>query len=1229
MKAKRVSSPLRTAIIYSVFGVLWILTSDTLLGYFIPHTSEYYPLAQTIKGWLFVLVGAALLYMILNADAKKLKKEEGENKQNQARFRNLVERMPAITYISLVDELSTTLYISPQIEDVLGFSPKEFESNPNVWSEQLHPEDRERVLQAVQYSQKHLKAFTQEYRMVSKGGRVVWFRDQSNLVTGEHNLPLFFEGFMLDITEQKQVEEALQESEFRFRALFDDAPVAIWEEDFSEAKRQIDHLKAQGITDFRAYFSEHPEIAMEYAQKMKVLDVNRTALKLFKANSKEELIQSTSSESSQGESEHNHEDLIAIAEGRLSNHWDGADETLTGEPVQISLSWSVVPGYEESYARVLVTTVDISERKQAEEALRVSEENYRNLVETSDNAIAVLDRDGNILYANQASLHLWGESKLVGKTFHDLFPKEFANHHLTSMRRVIDEQTIDVNELEAVVHGRKMWFHVSMSPLKNLDGSVSTLLLNALNLTERKKAEEAQRRSEILFFKIFRASSIGIHLFRLSDGRSYNVNDAFLEIIGYTREELIGRTANELNLFVNHEAQQAWMKALQEGRSVRNQDTKIRRKSGEIRDCLASLDLIDINGEVMVLVIATDITERKVAEDQLKQSEERYRNTLDTMIEGIQIIDFDWRYTYVNKAVAKQGQSTPEKLLGCTMMEAYPGIEHTELFSILKECMTQRTVKRFENEFVFPDGSSGWFELNIQPAPEGIFILSVDITERKKAEEQLRSSEERFRLMAENIEEGFWITDPNSNEEIYLSPAIERIFGRSTTELLAKSFAFIDSVIPEDVPLVLTNMERQKFGTATDMEYRIRRPDGSLRWIWDRAFPIPNPEGNIKLVTGIATDITERKASDAKIQTQVKRLSALNSIDRAISSSISMNVVLDVLLIEVVAQLGVDAASILLLNETTQSLDFAAGKGFHTSITHSSVPLGYELAGKVGSERKAIHVPNLFQVEDGIKRKDLVREEHFLEYYGTPLITKGQLKGVLEIFNRESLNPDPDWLNYLETLGGQAAIAIENAQLLEGLQKSNQELFMAYDATITGWSHAMDLRDKETEGHTRRVTELTVKLAERMGISQQQLVHIRRGALLHDIGKLGVPDHILLKPDKLTDEEWNIMRMHPTYARDMLTPINYLRSALDIPYCHHEKWDGTGYPRGLKGEEIPLAARLFAVIDVWDALRSDRPYRAGWSAEKTRDYIQAESGKHFDPKVVEDFLLLLDEPTNS
>jgi putative two-component system response regulator len=186
-------------------------------------------------------------------------------------------------------------------------------------------------------------------------------------------------------------------------------------------------------------------------------------------------------------------------------------------------------------------------------------------------------------------------------------------------------------------------------------------------------------------------------------------------------------------------------------------------------------------------------------------------------------------------------------------------------------------------------------------------------------------------------------------------------------------------------------------------------------------------------------------------------------------------------------------------------------------------------------------------------------------------------------------------------------------------EETHAQLLAAYEATIDGWSHALDLRDRETAGHSQRVAQLTVQLAIMADVPQNEIVHIRRGALLHDMGKLAIPDSILLKPAALNEEEWTWMKKHPEYAKEMISSIEYLRPALDIPYCHHEKWDGTGYPRGLKGEAIPFAARLFAVVDVWDALTSDRPYRPAWTQQKALEHIQNESGKHFEPLVVELF----------
>ena len=196
----------------------------------------------------------------------------------------------------------------------------------------------------------------------------------------------------------------------------------------------------------------------------------------------------------------------------------------------------------------------------------------------------------------------------------------------------------------------------------------------------------------------------------------------------------------------------------------------------------------------------------------------------------------------------------------------------------------------------------------------------------------------------------------------------------------------------------------------------------------------------------------------------------------------------------------------------------------------------------------------------------------------------------------------------------------QNDKLLNDLQESNREIKTAYETTLEGWSRALEIRDRETEGHAQRVTELTLRIARLVGFNEEELVHIQRGALLHDIGKLGIPDDILRKPGPLTEQETRIMRLHPQIAVDLLTSIEYLRPALNIPRYHHEKWDGTGYPHGLRGESIPLEARIFAIIDVYDALSSDRPYRKALPKAQVLEYIRSESGKHFDPMVVNIFI---------
>jgi HD-GYP domain-containing protein (c-di-GMP phosphodiesterase class II) len=197
---------------------------------------------------------------------------------------------------------------------------------------------------------------------------------------------------------------------------------------------------------------------------------------------------------------------------------------------------------------------------------------------------------------------------------------------------------------------------------------------------------------------------------------------------------------------------------------------------------------------------------------------------------------------------------------------------------------------------------------------------------------------------------------------------------------------------------------------------------------------------------------------------------------------------------------------------------------------------------------------------------------------------------------------------------------LESSSLNQSLQRASVELTIAFDATVEAFARAMELREGEPLGHTRQVTEVTANLARAMGITIPQLPHLRRGALLHDIGKLAVPESILKKTAPLTEEEWVVIRQHPQHAYDLLYPIVYLFQAIDIPYSHHEWWNGKGYPQGLKGEHIPIAARIFSVVDVWDALTSERPQRKAWAEKEALDYLRDQAGKQFDPAVVSTFL---------
>jgi putative nucleotidyltransferase with HDIG domain len=374
--------------------------------------------------------------------------------------------------------------------------------------------------------------------------------------------------------------------------------------------------------------------------------------------------------------------------------------------------------------------------------------------------------------------------------------------------------------------------------------------------------------------------------------------------------------------------------------------------------------------------------------------------------------------------------------------------------------------------------------------------------------------------------------------------------------------------------------------------------------------------------------LTEASLENARLLSETQRqlagIQALHNIDTAIIESIADKGVFDLTLDTIIQQLKIDAASILYRDPNDGNFELLSARGVSTTTIlamanckENSLALRALEAGK----------PSIMgRLADGAscEARDRLIAEGMQVYCAVPLARKSEAPGVMELFSRQPFNASAEWNEYLAMFVGQVTIAYNNMEMLRKLERSNERLVKAYDATIETLSFALDLKDHGTNWHSKRVTDLTMLLARSMGIEGNRLSQIWRGAMLHDIGKIGIPDSILLKPGALDDAEMAAMRMHTVYAFQMLSRIDYLAQAIDIPYAHHEKWDGSGYPRGLKGENIPLPARIFAVIDVYDALTSDRPYRPAWTTDRALAEIKAQAGRHFDPAVTEAFFNLLE-----
>ncbi len=747
-------------------------------------------------------------------------------------------------------------------------------------------------------------------------------------------------------------------------------------------------------------------------------------------------------------------------------------------------------------------------------------------------------------------------------------------------------------------------------------------------------------------------------------GKICIVNSQTENLFGYGREELFGKPVELLIPKRFRKRHPGHRKAYFLNPLTREMGAGLElyglRKDGSEFPAEISLGPLNTDEGMLTTAAIRDISASKHAEEALQASEQRFRAVIEGSMDEIMILSADLKPLYMSPSVSRASGFSKEEI---EELEAFSTLHPDDKAGIEK--MFRKFMKNpgqsqdYQLRLQRKDGSWRWVEgtatnLLADPGVAGILLNYRDVSERKQHMRELvaittvsaalRSAPTRAEMLPIILDQILDLLEVNAaglsmRDSVSGETVIELTRGISANNIgqrIQVGKGIGGHVIASGQPYLSNDIRKDRLAAEHELLEDFQamgcipliaegQTIGAL-WI-ARKSQIELAE--VRLLTSIgniAANAIHRATLQEQTMQHMRHIAALHAIDVAISSSFDLEFVLNVMLDQVTNQLDVDAADILLLDPHLNILEFGAGSGFHSkAIQHTEIRLGEGYAGRAALERRTVSIHDLSTVAQTFMRPEIISMEGFTTYYGVPLVFKGKVKGVLEVFHRKPLNPDREWLDFLDTLAGQAAIAIADATLFNDLQRSNIELTIAYDATIEGWSRALDLRDKETEGHTQRVTEMTMRLAAAMGLSDAELVHVRRGVLLHDIGKMGIPDNILLKPDQLTDEEWAIMRKHPTYAYEMLSPIQFLRLAMDVPYSHHEKWDGTGYPRGLKGDEIPLTARIFAVVDIWDALRSDRPYRRAWNEKKILDYIRSLSGIHLDPQVVDAFMKLIDK----
>lgn len=838
--------------------------------------------------------------------------------------------------------------------------------------------------------------------------------------------------------------------------------------------------------------------------------------------------------------------------------------------------------------------------------------------------------------------------------YHGLAALQFVRQTLPDIPFIFVSGTIGEDAaIDALTQGATDY--VMKSRMARLIPAIKRALAETENIRQRKLVERALDESNNHFQAIADSAVAGI-IFSDHEGKVVYCNQSTLQIFGFSQEELLGNTVEILmpETIRNFYRSQPVPTKISDmhfhsGKII---ETVGKKKNGQLIPIEVSLSSWQGQESLFFTAFIMDITERKNGEKNLRL----LNAAAEAVANGIVITDKNGNITWANPAFTELTGYKAEDVLGQNPRLLRSGVQGDAFYAEL--WATISAGHRWHGELVNKraDGTLYNEEMSISPvfnadAEIDHFVAvkqNIDARKRQEFEREITLSvstalraantrTETIKTFLKQLEivfhaEGvlFVAHDATLNETWIkqgCGPIGERVAGSQipadqgvSNQVLKNGKVYVSNDVRNDPNF----LRADTLGDATAAVcLPLMAQDQIIGAIWVKRKQTISP-ADIQLLTtlcALAADSIQRVNLFEKTQRQYRQMTSIHQVGQAISSILNLKIILDILLRNAVSQLGVDAASILLYDPITATLSYSAGTGFKTDeIAKTRLKLGEGRAGKAAAERKVISKSDLTRSKDTFSRVVLFQSEELISHHVAPLIDKGEVHGVLEVFSHNRLHPSDEWLELFGILATQAAIAIDTLSLYDELQKRNSELSFAYDATIKGWSMAMDMRDHYSGDHTQRVVDASRRLAQALEITGSDLINIRRGALLHDVGKISMPDKILQKSGPLTPDERKELERHPLLAYEMLRPISYLKNALEIPYCHHEKWDGSGYPRGLKGEEIPLSARIFTVVNTWDALTNDRPYRKALSTETAIKEMQSESGKAFDPKILGVFL---------